>query len=60
MNKTKLKVYKNVLDQVFEKFERSTEFIKEKIKEICFQRKLSVREVTYFVYERLRLILAFN
>ena len=39
MNKTKLKVYKNVLDQVFEKFERSAEFIKEKIKEICFQGK---------------------
>ena len=58
-NKTKLKVYKKALDEVFEKSDGAEEFIKEKIEEICFQGKLSGEEVTYFVYERLPFVASF-
>ena len=58
MNKTKLNVYKKVLHEVREKFDRAEEFINQKIKEICCQEKLSVEEVTYFAYERLRFVVS--
>ena len=48
MNKTKLKVYKKVLHEVCKNFDE--EFMNQKIEEICFQKKLYVKEVTYFVY----------
>ena len=48
MNDVKLNVYKKVLQEVCEKFDGAEEFIKEKIKEICTNGKLSVEEVTYF------------
>ena len=38
MNKTKLKVNKKVLDEVFEKFDGAEEFIKEKIKKFVFRK----------------------
>ena len=59
MNKTKLKVYKKVLQRVCEKFDGTEELIKEEFEEICFQEKLSVEEVTYFVYKRLRFAVSF-
>ena len=50
MNKTKLSIYKKVLHQVCEKFDRVEELIKEKIAEICCQEKLSVeRELISFM-----------
>ena len=59
MLKLKLNVYKKVLHKVCEKFDGAEEFIKEKIEEICWQKKLSVEGVTYFVYERLHFVLSF-
>ena len=59
MNKTKFNVHKKVLQEVCEKFDGVEEFIKEKIEEICCQEKLSLEEVTYFVYERLRFVISF-
>ena len=59
MNKTKLNVYKKVLHDVCEKFDGAEEFINLKIEEISCQEKLSVEEVTYFVYEVLRFVVSF-
>ena len=59
MNKTKLNVYKKVLQEVCENFDGAEEFIDQKIEEICFQEKLSVEEVTCFVYQRLRFVVSF-
>ena len=47
MNKTKLNVYKMVLHEVCDMFDGAEEFIKEKIEEICCQKKLSAEEVTF-------------
>ena len=45
MNTAKLNVYKKVLQEVFEKFIGAKEFIKNKIIEICCDKKLSAEEV---------------
>ena len=59
MNKTKLNVYKKVLQKVCEKSDGAEEFINKKIEEIYYQEKLSVEEITCFVYERLRFVVSF-
>ena len=59
MNKIKLNVYKNILQEVCEKFDGAEEFINQKIEETCCHEKLSVEEVTYFVYERLCFVVSF-
>ena len=46
MNNAKLNVYKNVLQEVCEKFNGAGQFIKERIEELCSNGKLSVKEVT--------------
>ena len=46
-NNTKLNAYKNVLQEVCEKFDRAKEFIRNKVGDICSNEKLSVEEVTY-------------
>ena len=60
MNSAKLDVYKKILQEVCEKFHGAEEFIKDKIEEICCNEKLSVEELTYFVYERLQQLLKLN
>ena len=47
MTNTKLDVYKIVLQEVFEKFNGTEEYIKKKINELCNKKKLSAEEVTY-------------
>ena len=67
MNKTKLKVYKRVHQDVCEKFDEAEQFINKKIKEKRFSLllkklkkiKLSVKEVIYFVYESSRFVASF-
>ena len=59
MNKTKLNVYKKVLQKVCEKSDGAEEVINQKIEEIYYQEKLSVEEITCFVYERLRFVVSF-
>ena len=46
MNNAKLNVYKKVVQEVCEKFDGAKEFIRDKIKEICRNKKWSVEEVT--------------
>ena len=46
MNNAKINVYKKVLQQLCKKFDGAKEFIKDKIEEICNNKKLSVEEVT--------------
>ena len=47
MNITKSNVYKNVLQEACEKFNGVDVFFREKITELCSNRKLSVEEVIY-------------
>ena len=54
MNNAKINVYKKVPQEVRKKFDGAEEFIRDKIEEICNNEKLSVEEVTKFVYKRLR------
>ena len=47
MSNTKLNVYKKVLQEVCEKFNGAEQYIKERIKELWSESKLSIDEVTY-------------
>ena len=60
MNNAKPNVYKKALQEVCQNFIRAKEFIRDKIEEICCNEKLSVEEVTYFVYKRLQQLLKLN
>ena len=48
MANTKLKVYKIVLQEFCEKFSEAEEQIQKKIEELCYEKKLSGEEVSYF------------
>ena len=47
MSNTKINVYKKVLQELCEIFNGAEAYIKERIKELCSENKLSVEEVTY-------------
>ena len=48
MNVTKVKNYKQILQDRCNEYPGSEEYINGKIEEICFHQKLSAEEVTYF------------
>ena len=50
MNSTRVIIYKKVLQEVCEKFNDVEAFVKERIEELCNEKKLSAEEVTYLVY----------
>ena len=50
MSNTKIIIYKKVLQEVCEKFNDVEAFVKERIEEVCNEKKLSLEEVTYLVY----------
>ena len=50
MNSTKININNKVLQEVCEKFNDAEAFVKERIEELCNERKLSAQEVTYLVY----------
>ena len=50
MNNTKINIYKNFLHKACEKFNDAEAFVKERIEELCNEKKLSAKEVTYLVY----------
>ena len=60
MKSAKLNVYRKVLQEIWEKFDGAEEFIRDRIQEICCNKKLSAEEVTYFAYERLQQLLKLN
>ena len=45
MNKTKVEVYKEVLRDVSQNFERPENFTKQQVKVICERKKISVEEL---------------
>lgn len=49
MNNIKIKIYKRVLKEVAEKYDRAEELITNRTDEICSQEKLSTVEVIYFL-----------
>ena len=48
MNNKKINIYKNVLQEVCEKFKDAEAFVRERIEGPCSQKKLSTEEVTLF------------
>ena len=60
INNAKLDVYKKVLQEVCQNFVVAEEFARDKIEEICCNEKLSVDEVTDFVYKRLQQLSKLN
>ena len=50
MSNTRIIIYKKVLQEVCEKFNGVEAFVKERIEELCNEKKLSAEEVTYLVY----------
>ena len=47
MTNIKLNVYKIVLEEVCETFNGTEQYIKERIEQLCNEKKLSAEEVTY-------------
>ena len=47
MNSTKINIYKKVLQEVCEKFNGAEAFVRERIEELCSEKKSSAKEVTY-------------
>ena len=47
MNNTKINIFKKVLQDVCEKFNDAEVFIRERIEELCNEKKVSAEEVTY-------------
>ena len=50
MNSTRIIIYKKVLQEVCEKFNDVETFVKERIEDLCNEKKLSAEEVTYLVH----------
>ena len=50
MNSTKINIYKIVLQEVWERLNGTEQYIKERIEQLCNEKKLSREEVTYLVY----------
>ena len=53
------KVYKRYFTKfVINLMELKRKFIEKKIEEICFEKKSSVEEITYFVYARMHFVVS--
>ena len=50
MNSTRVIIYKTVLQEVCEKFNGVEAFVKERIEELCNEKKLSAEKVTQWIY----------
>ena len=50
MNSTRVIIYKTVLQEFCEKFNGVEDFVKERIEELCNEKKLSAEEVTCWIY----------
>ena len=50
MNSTRVIIYKKVLQEVCKNFNGVGAFVKERIEELCNEKKLSAEEVTYWIY----------
>ena len=47
--KTKIKIYRKIIDEVSNKYERTSEFIRNKINELCSEHGISAEEVRLYV-----------
>ena len=50
MNNTKTNLYKKFLQELCEKFDGAEFYMKERIEELCSEKKLSAQEVTHLFY----------
>ena len=53
MNNIKINIYKKVLQEVCEKFDDVKAFVRERIEELCNQKKIFSGRGNLFVYEQL-------
>ena len=52
-SKTKIKIYKKIIEEVYKECEGASEFISNKINELCFEHGISTEEVRlYFLNKK--------
>ena len=49
-SKTKIKIYRKVIDEVSKKYEGASEFIRNKINELCLEHGVSTEEVGLYIF----------
>ena len=48
--KSKIKIYKKIIEEVCREYEGAQEFITNKVKELCSQEKISTEEVHSYLF----------
>ena len=48
--KTKIKIYKKVIEEICEKYEDARKFIDNKVNELCFQEGISTEEIRLYTF----------
>ena len=48
--KSKIKIYKKVIEEVCKKYEGGREFINNTVNELCFQEGISTEEVRLYIF----------
>ena len=49
-SKTKTKVYRKVIDEVTKEYEGADEFIRNKIKKLCSEHRISIEEIRLYIF----------
>ena len=49
-SKTKIKIYKKVIEEVCKEYEGARKFISNKISELCFEEGISFEEVRLYIF----------
>ena len=49
-SKTKIKIYKNVIEKLCNQYEGATEFVRSKINELCSEHGISTEEVRLYIF----------
>ena len=49
-SKTRIRIYKKVIEEVYERFEGAREFINNKVSELYFKEGISTEEVRLYIF----------
>ena len=49
-SKTKIKIYRRVIDEVSKEYEGASEFVRNKINELCSEHGISTEEVRLYIF----------
>ena len=48
--KSKIRIYKKIIEEVCREYDRAKEFITKKVKELCYQEGISAEEVRLYIF----------